>query len=311
MSLFSNLLLTASAPIRFMVRRHTTVHRIRIVCLAVLLAAPGFAQQRTAAPVPAPAVAPAAAPDEETVNRMRRQLMDMLRMSPRLTEVLSRDASLIGDADYIQRKNPELARYLEQHPEIVRNPEFYLFGGHEGYRLDDVRWNGSVSERERVVNRLMNDIGPVIALFIFFLGGLWLLRLIMDNLRWKRVLHLQTEVHNKLLDKLGSSQELLAYMQTDAGKRFLEGAPVSVALTEAEPQWGSPVARIMRPLQAGIVLAAAGVGFMINGYDVLQIIGKIALMIGFGFIISAAASWLIARQSGLLDHANDATNRAL
>jgi hypothetical protein len=64
-------------------------------------------------------------------------------------------------------------------------------------------------------------------------------------------------------------------------------------------------------LQAGIVLAAAGVGFMINGYDVLQIIGKIALMIGFGFIISAAASWLIARQSGLLDHANDATNRAL
>ena len=309
------------------------MHRnIRIACLALLLTAPGFAQgtpRATAAPDqptpnrlpkqmidtrPAAAVAPGGptAPDEETVNRTRRQLMDLLRMSPRLTEVLSRDASLIADGEYVQRKNPELAGFLQQHPEVVRNPEFYLFGGRGGDRLDDVRFN-SESERERVTNRVINDVGPMIAILVFLFTAAWLVRLVMDNLRWKRVVRLQTDVHNKLLDKFGSSQELLAYMQTDAGKRFLEGAPISVALGSDEPQWGSPIVRIMRPLQVGIVLAAAGVGFMMNAYDALQTMGKIMLMIGFGFIISAAASWLIARQSGLLESSahHQASNRAL
>jgi hypothetical protein len=225
--------------------------------------------------------------------------MDLLRMSPRLTEVLSRDASLVADSEYIQRKNPELAAFLQQHPEIVRNPEFYLFGGRGGERLDDIRWN-SQTERERMTDRILNEVGPMVGVLGLFVATFWILRMFMDNLRWKRVLRLQTDVHNKLLDKFGNSQELLAYMQTDAGKRFLEGAPISVALGSDEPQWGSPIVRVMRPLQAGIVLAAAGVGFMGNGYDVLQTIGKITLMVGIGFIISAAASWLIARSSGLL-----------
>ena len=289
------------------------MHRnIRIVCLAFLLAVPGFAQTRTPAPAPAAVPAVPAATDEETVNRTRRQLMEMLRMSPRLTEVLSRDASLLGDNEYVQRKNPELAGFLQSHPEIVRNPEFYLFGGRGSDRLEDIRFN-SESERERVTNRLLNDAGPVVALFVFFLGGLWLLRLVMDNLRWKRIVRLQTDVHNKILDKFGNSQELIAYMQSDAGKRFLEGQPISVALGSDDPQWGSPIVRIMRPLQVGIVLAAAGGGFLANSYEPLQIIGKIMLMVGVGFIISAAASWLIARQSGLLEAGanHEASNRAL
>jgi hypothetical protein len=287
------------------------VHRTRIACLALLLVIPGFAQ-RTPAPAPAPGPASAVAPDEETLARTRHQLMDLLRLSPRLTEVVSRDASLLGDGEYIQRKNPELARYLEAHPEIVRNPEFYLFGGRGGDRLEDIRFN-SENERERVTNRILNDGGAILAVLVFLFSGLWLLRLLMDNLRWRRVLHLQTDVHNKLLDKFGNSQELLAYMQSDAGKRFLEGAPISIALGESAPHWGSPIVRILRPLQIGIVLAAGGVGLMANAYDALQTIGKIILMIGIGFIISAAASWLIARHAGLLQagSANDASTRAL
>lgn len=301
------------------------MHRSRIAVLALLLAVPGFARQTSQSPdqpnrapkklvdtrpaVPAPSEAVAS--DQESLDRTRRKLMDLLRQSPRLTEVLSRDSSLLGDAEYIQRKNPELAQFLQLHPEIVRNPEFYLFGGRGGDRLDDIRWN-SESQTERVTNRLVNDAGPVIAILIFLFTGAWLIRLVLDNLRWKRVVRLQTDVHNKLLDKFGSSQELLAYMQTDAGKRFLEGSPISVALGSAEPQWGSPIVRVLRPLQSGIVLAAAGVGFMINGYDALQTFGKIILMIGFGFIISAAASWVIARSSGLLSGgAHEESNRAL
>ncbi len=288
------------------------MHRTRIVCLAIFLAIPGLAQKAPSRPasVPAPSATAAVAPDAEALDRTRHQLMESLRLSPRLTEVLSRDPSLLGDANYVQQKNPDLARFLEAHPEVVRNPEFYLFG--PGERLQDIRWN-TESERERVVNRILSDAGPVVGLTVFFICGVWLLRLVMDNLRWRRVVHLQTDVHNKLLDKFGNSQELLAYMQTDAGKRFLEGAPISVALGSEEPSWGSPIVRIMRPLQIGIVVGAAGIGFLGTGYEGMQIVGKIMLMVGLGFIISAAASWLIARQAGILGagQANDAANRAL
>ena len=308
------------------------MHRARIACLALLLALPGFAQGSPARPAdqpkpnrlpkqlvdvqPGAAAAPAApvAPDEETVNRTRRQLMDLLRTSPRLSEVLSRDASLLGNSEYVQRTNPELAQFLAAHPEIVRNPEFYLFGGRGGERLDDVRFNAERStERERITNRIINDAGPVFAVLVFLFAGVYLLRLVMDNLRWKRVVRLQTDVHNKLLDKFGTSQELLAYMQTDAGKRFLEGSPISVSLPEAEPQWGSPLARVIRPLQVGIVVTAAGIGMVTIVEEPVFSIGKIVLMVGVGFIISAAASWLIARSSGLLSTgaAHEDSNRAL
>jgi uncharacterized protein YneF (UPF0154 family) len=299
------------------------VHRSRIVVLALLLAVPGFARQAdqpnrlpkkmidTRTPAAVPPAGPSAQ-DEATVDSTRRQLMEHLRQSPRLSEVLSRDASLLGDGEYIQRKNPELAAFLQQHPEVVRNPEFYLFGGRGGERLDDFRFNvDHETQAERMTNRLMNDVGPVIAILIFLFTGVWLVRLVMDNLRWKRVVRLQTDVHNKLLDKFGNSQELLAYMQTDAGKRFLDGSPISVALGSDAPQWGSPIARILRPLQTGIIVTAAGVGLICIPYEPLFSFGRVVLMVGIGFIISAGASWLIARSSGLLSGgAYEDSNRA-
>jgi hypothetical protein len=151
----------------------------------------------------------------------------------------------------------------------------------------------------------------VIAILVFLFTGTWLVRLVMDNLRWKRVVRLQTDVHNKLLDKFGNSQELLAYMQTDAGKRFLDGSPISVALGSDAPQWGSPIARILRPLQTGIIVTAAGVGLICIPYEPLFSFGRVVLMVGIGFIISAGASWLIARSSGLLSGgAYEDSNRA-
>ena len=50
----------------------------------------------------------------------------------------------------------------------------------------------------------------------------------MENRRWNRIFRLQTEVHTKLIDRFGNNQELLTYMDTEAGKRFLEAAPIPV-----------------------------------------------------------------------------------
>jgi len=82
------------------------------------------------------------------------------------------------------------------------------------------------------------------ALFVCVLGAmLWLFRQFVENRRWSRIFNLQTEVHNKLIDRFGSSQELLAYMNSEAGRRFLEAEPLSVNL-ERKEHIGDETARI-------------------------------------------------------------------
>src|SRR5262249_42020474 len=72
-----------------------------------------------------PAVADSAtATSEESLAATRRQLLELLQMSPKLSSFIARDPSLLAEQDYISRNNPELARFLEAHPQIARNPEF-------------------------------------------------------------------------------------------------------------------------------------------------------------------------------------------
>jgi hypothetical protein len=113
-------------------------------------------------------------------------------------------------------------------------------------------------------------------------------------------------VHNKLLDRLTSNEELLTYMQTAAGKRFLESAPIAVA---AEPvtTLNAPIGRMLGSVQVGLILAAGGVGLQfVSGSadkDVSQplfAMGVLAIAIGAGFLLSAAVSFFLSRRLGLL-----------
>jgi hypothetical protein len=116
---------------------------------------------------------------------------------------------------------------------------------------------------------------------------------------------LQSEVHGRLIDKFSSSQELAQYMETEAGKRFLEAAPISAGI---EPQQHVPnaVARVLTPLQIGIVLVLLGIGLLLIRHisaDTeipMLIFGTVALMPGLGFIISAGVTWVLAARLGLM-----------
>ena len=57
-------------------------------------------------------------------------------------------------------------------------------------------------------------------------GVIWLVKTLIDHRRWSRLSKIQTEVHNKVLDRCSSNEDLLAYIQTPAGRRFLESAPI-------------------------------------------------------------------------------------
>ena len=249
----------------------------------------------------------ATAPTDEDLANTREQLLALLRTTPTLTQVLETDPSLLADQDYVTRNNPQLAQFLTQHPEITRNPDFYLFAnlpGQRGRRVDSLhrRINGNEPRDEEAQNAemrrqfLMNTVLAII--FIAGMGALlWLIRILLENRRWTRVFRLQSEIHSKLIDRFASNQELLHYMETEPGKRFLEAAPIPVAF-ERDQRLPGGLTRILAPLQIGIVLLFLGLGlFLIHP---LFIVGIVALMLGLGFIISTIASWRISERLGLL-----------
>jgi hypothetical protein len=233
-------------------------------------------------------------------------------VSPTLAEVVARYPSLLSNAEYVNRNNPELGRFLQEHPEIAHNPDFYLFNNlhseHEppSQTLERKLWP-QMSEQggNSVDHELVSDGVPAFVFICVLIALLWLTHVLLENRRWSRIFKLQTDVHGKLLERFGTSQEVLTYMNTDAGKRFLEASPIAVGLDRGAPV-PSPVARVLTPLQIGIVLALLGVGLIflrhsIPGGDApLLLVGTVVLMPGLGFIISSGVTWALARHLGLM-----------
>ena len=143
----------------------------------------------------------------------------------------------------------------------------------------------------------------VIAIF----GALVLItKFIFESRRWSRTFKMQSEVHSRLIDKFSTSQELAAYMETEAGRRFLEAAPISTGAS-AGPFVPNVVARVLTPLQIGFVMVLLGIGFLLlrnvgdaETAESMLITGTVMLMPGIGFILSAGATWLVAHRLGLM-----------
>jgi hypothetical protein len=283
---------------------------------ALLLAVLAAAQTRPAPPVKS---ASAVSTDKDlqresdSMAANQEQLIKLLRLSPTLTSVVAHDPSLLSNQEYVSRNNPQLAQFLAAHPEIARNPEPYLFTyqGGQGGRRDQVLQRAVWPELDQqyhgrpATQEFISDMPPVLA-FACFLGALiWLIRQISENRRWNRIFKLQSEVHGRLIDKFSTSQELAAYMETEAGKRFLEAAPIPVSF-EQEKRVPNALARVLTPLQIGIVLVLLGVGcFLLRSASTdtnipMLVLGTLVLMPGLGFIISAGVTWVLAGRLGLM-----------
>jgi hypothetical protein len=250
---------------------------------------------------------------DKDVAATQEELIRLLKQSPTLTAVVARDPSLLSNQDYVRRNNPQLAQFLENHPEVQLNPDFYLFthlnveGGQRYEALEREVWPDLADARRgpRFSDEIAGDLAPVLV-FLCVMGLLvWLTRLFVENRRWGRIFRLQTEVHGKLIDRFSVNQELLTYMGTEAGKRFLEAAPIPI---DFEPQQRVPnaVARVLTPLQIGIVLSLLGAGFLMLRHaeaDMripMLVIGTLFLMPGLGFILSAGITWILAGRLGLI-----------
>ena len=271
-----------------------------LVVAGVALAAPPntFARQTRQAPTAqaAPPVRPA--PTVQDAGQTRQQLEDLLRKYP-VGRVLKLDPSLIRSEDYLA-SFPPLADFLAQHPEIAHNPAFYF----ENVRVGDTFQPPTPSMR--VFEELMQGLAVIV---IF--GGVasflvWLIKTVLDQRRWNRLSRIQAEVHSKLLDRFSSNDELMAYVQTPSGQRFLESGPSPV---QEEPRaLSAPVSRILWSLQAGVVLTMGGLGMLLISTRIAEepgqffvAMGILAVALGAGFAISAGVAYVMSRKLGLFD----------
>ena len=137
----------------------------------LLLATLGAAQPRTSTPAttPVPNVEPV--PNDRDVAENQTKLIELLRLSPTLTTVVARDPSLLSNQEYVTRNNPQLAAFLAAHPEVARNPEFYLFShlkhdeGQPDEALERAVWPDVYRSQpvESPFGRVWSDMVPLIA----------------------------------------------------------------------------------------------------------------------------------------------------
>jgi len=257
---------------------------------------------------------PQSAADDDVVQRNQEELIRLLRITPVLTSVVERDPSLLGNAEYVTHSNPELAKFLEAHPEIAKNPDFYLFNGVAGHGAQRVQvlehkvWpeNDGRQPEDQAYDVIKDGLFPMI-MFLGFLGAvIWLTSVLLANRRWQKILKLQTDVHTKLIDRFGTSEELIQYMESESGRRFLEAAPIPVNI-EGDQKVPSVVGRVLMPLQIGSVMSLLGAGLLVARHSftyglqsILLLAGIVLLMPGLGFLLSAGITWLLAGRLGLM-----------
>jgi hypothetical protein len=144
----------------------------------------------------------------------------------------------------------------------------------------------------------MEFLAPMLVLITVSLviGGIF--RAHFVNKRLRDNARAVAELQGRLIDKFGDSDQVIRYLESDAGKQLLAGA---------ESGRGGPHQRVLDSLQVGIVTFLGSVGLMIGGNvseykvgEMMDLLGKVGMMFGIGFIVSALVSGSLMKSWGLL-----------
>jgi hypothetical protein len=146
----------------------------------------------------------------------------------------------------------------------------------------------------------MGDLTPVLAILSVFGSISFLAWVIVDGFRRKQQLRVMSEFHNKLLDRITNGKELAEFMDSPGGTKFID----SISTERVHP-----AQRVLRAVQIGIVLCAAGIGCRVVGWqstiverdaaEGFVVLGILLLSVGIGYLVSAAASFGLGRSLGV------------
>jgi hypothetical protein len=269
-----------------MTRMQTGQPLLLSACVILLMQLPGSAQ------------APASAFTQPDAQHVKEEMSVLLEhYPPSLRSVLALDPGLVENQSYLA-PYPALVSFLKAHPEIARAPSFYI----EGPRPHQ--------DSATQIMELWRDALNYFAAFAGFATGIgllvWLIRTLVDYRRWNRLAKVQTDFHTKILDRFSSNNDLLTYIQSPAGSKFLQSTPIM--LDAAPRSMGAPMGRILWSLQGGIVLMAGGCGLEVVsgriGEDAgqpLHALGVLGIALGLGFLVSAIVSFVISQRLGLVE----------
>lgn len=265
--------------------------------LGLLMPLPAAAQGTKASPAPTQSILV----EQPDAQRTRTELSSLLeRYPPALRGALALDPSLLSNQPYLA-PYPALVGFLNAHPEIVRNPAFYVGEG-SGPRPP--------LDHQAQVTDMWRDVLTGLTVFTGLAMGIgvlaWLIRTFIDYRRWSRLTRVQTDVHTKLMDRFTANDDLMAYIQSPAGSKFLESSPIK--LDPGPRSVGAPLGRILWSVQGGVVLIAGGIGLQVvssgvpdDAAQALHALGILAIALGLGFVISAVISFVISHRMGLIE----------
>ena len=138
----------------------------------------------------------------------------------------------------------------------------------------------------------------VLPILLFLIG--FIVWTIFSTIRRYKTAKLQAGLQSKLLERFGTGQELLAYVQSDAGKRFLESMTT---------EQSTPYGRILGAAQTSAILILLGFAFLFlrgrvaGAEEGFLVFGTIVLSLGVGFGLASAMSYVLSKTFGLLSEA--------
>jgi hypothetical protein len=144
--------------------------------------------------------------------------------------------------------------------------------------------------------------GPGLAVISLFAAVVLVVRAVLANRHLMRESEVRLQLHTRLIEKFGTSPELVEYLRSDAGRAFLTPPPAEKA---------APYRRILGSAQAGIVLAfVGGAIWALRGGDphqaeraafAMSVFGGIILALGLGFLASSALAYVLSARWGLFN----------
>ena len=240
----------------------------------------------------------------QNANETRQQLYRVLeKYPPGLGRVLRLDPTLLTNQQYLS-SYPQLASFVAQYPEVPRNPGFFLERYDPNYSFPEP------PDPRRDAVRMWRDVLEFLGAFTVFVVITFtlfaLIRYVVEYRRWHRISKVNAEVHNKILDRFGSNEELLAYIDSPAGRRFLEATPIAPNAA-AGSRVAAPYGRILLSVQVGVLLLGLALGFMWVSSRAIEEVREVfmglsivGLTLGLGCVVSAGASYVLSRKLGLL-----------
>ena len=153
-----------------------------------------------------------------------------------------------------------------------------------------------------IVSEILNSITTAVFGVVIIVCAAWIVVTIVTALKGRANTRTRADIYNRLIDKFGTAPELIAFLQSDAGLKFIEENTVQPA---------EPLGKILASIRIGVVLTLLGAGLLITGnifgeslggdlYIVLTVGGIVGLTIGIGLLISAAISYRLCKAWGIL-----------